>query len=272
MVSLNATSILSTLITASHILHYHSVLDAYGHISVRNPGNASTFFLARTLAPALISSIEDINELNIDDASQRDPSRPRSFVERFIHSEIYKRFEDVNSVVHSHSPQVLPYTNTDVPLKAVYHMPGFLGDQGVPNFDIAEFYEPGDHQDILVSNTRLGAALANTFKLNSTSCSFPDPPAVIMRDHGLAVAGASIEQAVFFSIYTQSNAEIQSNAIKLQHAFSGTGEGSGVRYLTAQEGRDAWATNKPLIVRPWELWQKEVQTMGQGLYVTELEQ
>ena len=272
MVSANATSILSTLITANHILHYHSVLDAYGHISVRNPENASTFFFARTLAPALISSTEDINELNVADASQIDPTRPRSFVERFIHSEIYKRFEDVNSVVHSHSPQVLPYTISNVPLKAVYHMPGFLGDQGVPNFDIADFYEPGDQQDLLVSNTRLGAALASTFNVNSTTNSFPDPPAVLMRGHGLAVTGETIEQAVFFSIYTQSNAEIQSSAIELEHAFSDTGEESSVRYLTAQEGRDAWATNKPLIVRPWELWQREVQTMGQGLYINGLEQ
>ncbi len=271
MVSANITSILSTLVTANHILHYHSVLDAYGHISVRNPENASTFFLARSLAPALVSSAEDINELNIVDASHTDTNRPRSFVERFIHSEIYKRFDNVNSVVHSHSPQVLPYTITDVPLKATYHMPGFLGDQGVPNFDIAEFYEPGDDQDLLVSNTRLGAALASTFNVNSTN-SFPDPPAVLMRGHGLAVAGQSIEQAVFFSMYTHSNAEIQSSAIELQHTFSNTGERSGVQYLTAQEGRDAWATNKPLIVRPWELWHREVQTMGQGLYVNELEQ
>ena len=133
MVSANITSILSTLITANHILHYHPVLNAYGRISVRNPENSFTFFLARTLASAFVSSADDIVELNIADASPVDPNSPGSFVERFIYSEVLKRFDDVNSVVHSHSPQVLPYTAPNVPLKAAYHMAGFLGDEGVPN-------------------------------------------------------------------------------------------------------------------------------------------
>ena len=33
----------STLITANHILHYHDVVDAYGHISVRNPQDPNNF-------------------------------------------------------------------------------------------------------------------------------------------------------------------------------------------------------------------------------------
>jgi ribulose-5-phosphate 4-epimerase/fuculose-1-phosphate aldolase len=275
MVSTNITSILSTLITANHILHYHSVLDAYGHVSVRNPENASTFFISRTLAPALLSSAEELIEHNVADGSPTDPSRPRSFVERFVHSEILKRFDSVNCVVHSHSPQVLPYTTTDVPLKAVYHMAGFLGNQVVPIFDIAQFYGPDDRQDILVTNTKLGAALASQFNVSATTNStswLPDPPILLMRGHGFVAAAESIEQAVFFAMYTQSNAEVQSNAVGLESAFSDRDKGGRVRYLTAQEGRDAWTSNKPLIARPWELWHREVQTMGRGLYVNELEQ
>lgn len=275
MVSASVNSVLKTLITANHILHYHSVLDAYGHLSVRNPDNASTFFISRSLAPALVSSASDIVELNIADASPVDPNSPRSFLERYIHSEVLKRFDNVNCVLHSHSPQILPYTVTDVPLKAVYHMPGFLGSEGVPIFDIAKFYEPGDRQDLLVSNTKLGAALASTFSVNSTTTSnssLPDPPMVLMRGHGLAVAAETIEQAVFFAIYAQSNAEVQSSAVGLEHAYYDKDGGTGVRYLTAQEGRDAWETNKQLIARAWELWHREVQTLGRGLYVNELEE
>ncbi len=123
---------------ANHILYYHGVLDAFGHISVWNLGNASTFSIARSLAPALVSSAKDIVELNVADASPTDPNSPKTFVEKFIHSEIIKRFDNVNFVVHSHSLKVFPYTITDVPLKAMYHIPGFLGDKRVPNFDIAE--------------------------------------------------------------------------------------------------------------------------------------
>jgi ribulose-5-phosphate 4-epimerase/fuculose-1-phosphate aldolase len=275
MVSANITSILSTLITANHILHYHSVLDAYGHVSVRNPENASTFFLSKSLAPALVSSAEDIVELNVADASPIYPNSPKTFLEKFIHSGILKRFERVNVVIHSHSPQVLSYTITDVPLKAVYHMAGFLGDKGVPNFDIADFYQPGDTQDLLISNTRLGAALASTFAINDTAASnssFPDPPIVLMRGHGFAVAAKTIEEAVFFAMYTQSNAEVQSSVNGQKHAFSEQSQAGEVKYLTGQEGRDAWATNKPIVVKPWALWHREVQTMGRGLYTNELEQ
>lgn len=179
----------------------------YGYISVRNPDNASTFFLAKSLAPALISPAEDINELNIVDASQINSTRPRSFVERFIHSEILKRFENFNCVVHSYSPQVFPYTITDVPFKAVYHMPGFLGNQGVPNFDIAQFYGSSNRQDLLVIDTMPGAALARTYNVNSITTSFPAPSIVLMHDHSFAAAAESIEQAVFFAIYAQRSAE-----------------------------------------------------------------
>lgn len=45
----NITSLLSTLITANHILSYHNVLDSFGHISVRNPNTNTTFFIALQL-------------------------------------------------------------------------------------------------------------------------------------------------------------------------------------------------------------------------------
>lgn len=115
------------LVTASHILHYHDVLDAYGHISVRNPDNADTFYMPRNLAPALISTVDDIVEYKVEDASAVEENAPRGYLERFIHSEIYKRYPGINCVVHSHAADVLPYCVSKVPLKATTHMAGFLG-------------------------------------------------------------------------------------------------------------------------------------------------
>lgn len=102
----------STLITANHILHYHSVVDgqpaphalariirrsnastAYGHISVRNPQNPSTFFLSKSLAPALVSSREDLEEYHVSDASPVNEGAAKGYAERFIHSEIYKKYK-----------------------------------------------------------------------------------------------------------------------------------------------------------------------------------
>lgn len=115
------------LITSSHILHNHDVVDAYGHISVRNPDNPKTFFMSRNMPPALMTTASDIVEYNIDDASPVEKDAPKGFGERCIHSEILKKFPGINAVVHAHAPAVLPFSITGVPLRPAIHMAGFLG-------------------------------------------------------------------------------------------------------------------------------------------------
>jgi ribulose-5-phosphate 4-epimerase/fuculose-1-phosphate aldolase len=149
----------NTLITANHILHHQKVLDAYGHISVRNPQNPATFFISRSLAPALVTCREDIEEYYVDDASPVNKEAPQGYAERFIHSELYKSYSDVNSVIHSHSEAVIPFSISSVPvchllplmrllantsqLRPVYHVAGVLGSQ-IPVYDIALHYKSSD--------------------------------------------------------------------------------------------------------------------------------
>lgn len=118
---------LETLILANNILHYHNVVDAYGHVSLRHPEKADIFIMSGDRAPALVSSQSDLILYYISDASPVDPSSKKGYQERFIHSEIYKRFPHINSVVHSHSDAVLPYTMSGVPMKPTFHIAGFLG-------------------------------------------------------------------------------------------------------------------------------------------------
>ena len=127
MVAANLTQLLGTFITASHILHYNGLFDAYGHLSVRNPNNHSTFFMSRNEAPALISSASDIVEYYVSDASPVAADAPLGFIERYIHSETLKRFPGINSIVHSHSPAVIPFSMTGVPLRPSFSLAGFLG-------------------------------------------------------------------------------------------------------------------------------------------------
>jgi len=116
------------LITSSHILHSHGIFDAYGHISVRNPDDLTgTFLMSRNMPPALISSAADIVEYRIEDAEPVEKDAPAGFGERCIHSELYKKFPGVNAVVHCHASDVLPFTISEVPLKASIHTAGFLG-------------------------------------------------------------------------------------------------------------------------------------------------
>lgn len=119
-------TVLSTLIKANHILHHQRVLDWTGTVSVRNPDNVSTFFMSHDQPPALVAAADDLIEFKIEDGEPKN-GKKIDVSERCIHSEIYKRFSAVNSIVHSHSADVLPYTASEVPLKPVTQTAGFLG-------------------------------------------------------------------------------------------------------------------------------------------------
>jgi ribulose-5-phosphate 4-epimerase/fuculose-1-phosphate aldolase len=66
--------------------------------------------MPRNMAPATVSEENDLVEYYVADASSVKIPEPAGYAERYIHSEIYKRYPDVQSVVHSHSPAVIPYT------------------------------------------------------------------------------------------------------------------------------------------------------------------
>jgi ribulose-5-phosphate 4-epimerase/fuculose-1-phosphate aldolase len=119
--------LLQDLIYANHIIHYHGVVDAFGHISVRHPENPDIYFLSANKAPALVSSPSDFVEYRAEDSSALQEDSPRGYIERYIHGEIYKKYSRVQCVIHSHAEEVLPYAISGVPLKPVFHMAGFLG-------------------------------------------------------------------------------------------------------------------------------------------------
>ncbi len=117
------TQLLEDLALANHILVNEGVLDGFGHISVRNPNNPDRFFIARSMAPALVE-VTDVVEVDLD-GNVHDAQGRRTYVERFIHSAIYKARPDVMSVVHSHSPAVIPFGVTGARLRPICHMSGF---------------------------------------------------------------------------------------------------------------------------------------------------
>ena len=61
----NLDALIKDLVIANRILAKEDVVDAYGHVAVRNPNNPKTFFLSRSLAPELIEK-DDIMEFGMD--------------------------------------------------------------------------------------------------------------------------------------------------------------------------------------------------------------
>jgi ribulose-5-phosphate 4-epimerase/fuculose-1-phosphate aldolase len=193
---------IADLVIANHILASLNVLDGFGHVSIRSVRNPKHFFMARSVAPAQVTQ-DDI--LEFDENSQPIDGRGRElYSERFIHGEVLRARPDVQSVVHSHSTAVLPFTVSKAPFKALIHVAYFLGVDPAPIFDIRA--AEGEDNRMLVATGPTGAALAK---------SLGDRNVVLMRGHGMTVVGPSIRDAVFRSVYTQVNAQVELEALRL---------------------------------------------------------
>jgi HCOMODA/2-hydroxy-3-carboxy-muconic semialdehyde decarboxylase len=225
------------LVIANHILYDQNAVDGYGHISVRNPANPNSFFLARSVAPSVVK-VEDIMEFDMNGKALNGDTRV-AYGERFIHSGVLKNRPDINSVIHGHASPTLPYGLTGITLKPVYHMSSFLGE-GAPIFEIRNFAKPNLDTDMFVSNSDLGDALSQTMGLQYF---------VLMRGHGYAAGADSIKKAVFRAIYAIQNASIQAEAMKMGQ----------VQYLTSGEATTSQETIEKTIGRPWQLWSERVK-------------
>jgi len=220
---------LEDLVAANRILAAHGVIDAYGHVSVRSPRDPKRFILARAIAPETVQA-EDLLEYGLD-GEPVDASRTRdSVTERYIHSEVYRARPEVMAVVHNHSPSVVPFSVTDVPLRALFHMAAFIGE-GVPNFEIRRVKKGSD---LLIRTSELGRALAKTLAAK---------PAALMRGHGSVVVGENLQRAVGRSVYLELSARMQMQALLLS------------RKVTWLDAAEVKASNPVQdYQRAWPLW------------------
>lgn len=230
--------LIDDLVSANHILFKEGVVDGFGHVSARDERNPERFLLARSIAPATVRA-RDVMEFGLD-GEPLSPRGRKPYLERYIHSEIYRARPDVIAIVHSHSPALIPFGITGTSLKPVFHMSGFLGTS-TPIFEIREAGGPAT--DLLIRDRKLGAALARGL----------GPAAfALMRGHGAVAVGGTLKQVVYRAIYAEVNARLQTEAMRL-----GT-----VNYLNDQEAANAARTIDSVIDRPWELWKKRAKEKG----------
>jgi ribulose-5-phosphate 4-epimerase/fuculose-1-phosphate aldolase len=222
------------LVSANRILAMEGVLDGMGHVSVRSPQNAQQFLLARSMPPALVTKA-DILTYDFDGRVVTGTD-PGSYLERFIHGEIYRVRPDVQAVVHCHTPSLIPFAASDVPMRAMYHMAVFVAE-GVPVFDIRTAAGP---TDLLVRTPALGRALAKTLGAKH---------AALMRGHGAVVTASSIPNVVGRSIYLDINARAQMQALAL---------GGRLTYVEADEAKLRMADPNEY-ARAWDLWKRKLR-------------
>ena len=223
---------LGELVVANRILAREGVVDAFGHISVRHPDNPERYFMSRSRAPELITS-DDLMEFKLDgepiDLQDRTP-----YGERYIHGAIYEKRPDVNSVIHNHSHEIIPFGVTKTTtLRPVAHVGSVIGNN-IKTWDIRDHF---GETNMLVVNMDQGRSLADALGGNRVA---------LMRGHGAAVSGANIRQAVMTAVYLQVNAKLLLQTLQLGEPI----------YMSDAEVENCFQTQmSPLgLDRAWEYW------------------
>jgi HCOMODA/2-hydroxy-3-carboxy-muconic semialdehyde decarboxylase len=181
---------------------------------------------------------KDIVEFDLDSRPVDTHGLPMSalFTERYIHGEIYKHRPDVVAVVHTHAPSIIPFGDTKVPLKPMYHRAAFIAF-GVPVFDIRD---KAGMTDMLIRNAKLGEYLAGVLG---------NHPAVLMRGHGAAITAPTLQRVVARTIFLSLNANLQAEAMKM---------GAPITYLDLEEAKLIEAREGHGLARTWEGWKAKV--------------
>ncbi len=220
------------VVVANRILAHEGVLDAYGHVSIRHPLHADRYLLSRSRSPELVEA-GDIMEFLLD-GTPLGKHPPAPYVERFIHGAVYEARADINSVIHSHALEVMPFTLGSIKLQPVMHVASDMGME-VPVWDIRDSF--GD-TTLLVSNVAQGRDLAKCLGANK---------AVLMRGHGFTSTGRTIVDAVKAGVYLPQNARVLKEALLM---------GGGIK--TMSPGEIALRVNidpySPQVQRAWEYW------------------
>lgn len=231
---------------ANRIVANEGVIDAFGHVSMRHPDNPNRYFLSRSRAPELVTP-EDFIEYDLESQPVREPSNTQ-YSERVIHGEIYKARPDVNSVCHHHCPAFMPLIATGADYLPIFHL-GAVGGIRPPWWD--QHDEFGD-TNMLVVKPEEGASLARALGSHWM---------VLMNRHGVTVAGTSVKDCVFRSVFSARNAAYQVQAMTI---------GDNVASLTAGEAELCGTISSKTtgLTRSWEYWSMRVAKAGGAVAAT----
>lgn len=224
------------LALANRIVANEGVIDAFGHVSMRHPDNPNRYLLSRSRAPELVTA-DDFIEYDINSQPLRDPGVGQ-YSERVIHGEIYKARPEVNSVCHHHCPAFMPLLATGTDYMPIFHL-GAVGGIRPPFWDQRD--EFGD-TNMLVVKPEEGASLARALGKHWM---------VLMMRHGVTVAGISVRDCVFRSVYSARNAEYQVRALTI---------GSEIATLSPGETKLAGQISAKTtgLMRSWEYWSMRI--------------
>jgi len=236
-----SNDLLEELALANRILAHEGVLDAFGHVSVRHPGDPGRYLLSRSRSPALIEP-DDILEFTLDSEPVK-PPKAHLYAERVIHGCIYQARGDVMAVCHHHAAAIMPFAVAGKPIVPVFHLGAAMGDD-------APFWDQHDEfgaTNLLVVKPEEGRSLARAL----------GPHAVVMMNrHGATVVGGGLKELVSRAIFMCQNAAYQLHALALgacKPLHRGEIERAGAISLLPN-----------VVGRTWEYWSARVLAGASG--------
>lgn len=158
-----------------------------GHVSSRGP-DADIVYIKRK-GPAL-SEVRAEDVLPLRWADPEALQVPEMHLEAVLHTEVYRARDDVGAVIHAHPWYATVLAAVDAPLQMLTH-DGVLFHEGLPVFD---------ETSEMITDPEQGKAVAAVLG---------DARALLLRNHGVLVAGEDIRAAVLTALTLERAARMQ---------------------------------------------------------------
>ncbi|MBI5679381.1 MAG: class II aldolase/adducin family protein [Methanobacterium sp.] len=180
--------IIKELINVSHYIYKKGLSPGKsGNLSCRfYDNNVSKVAITRSGISKGRIQKEDVIIIDMDGNILEGDKKPS--LEMFMHLGIYKERNDINSVVHNHSPFATGFSMSDKRLK---RLEGF-GPIENPYIPSVKYSKPG--------SIELAEDTAKMMK---------NEDAVLLKNHGVVAAGVNLDEAVLLAEFVEDIAKIQ---------------------------------------------------------------
>lgn len=183
--------IIKELVDVSHYIYKKGLVPGKsGNISCRfDENDISKVAITRSSISKRFVGYEDIIIIDMEGNVLEGDKKPSS--ETFLHLNIYNKRDDINGIVHSHSPFAAGFSMSDKELK---RLEGF-GPIDNPYIPSVKYSKPG--------STELAKDTAEAMK---------NEDAVILKNHGVVAAGVNLDEAALLAEFIEDIAKTQTIA------------------------------------------------------------
>jgi len=150
-----------------------------GHVTLRLPDDPNIMLMKAGGMGLEEMKPENIITINID--GEKVAGTHQRHNEVFIHTEIMRMRPDIRAVVHTHAPHAVVFSSLGKPLQPIGH-DGSAFFEALPVFS--------ETTDLIVTPT-LGKAVAQCLGSHQ---------AMLLRNHGIATAGRTLEEAIWLAL------------------------------------------------------------------------